>query len=155
MREHLDYASVCKQKGCYGASARLYASAFTAEPALTTLPKAEHRYQAACVAALAGAGQGQDDPKLGAADRADWRKQALDWLRADLAVCMERLDRAPENRSAVQSALQRWRREKSLDGLREPEELARLPEPERSGCLRFWADVQELLVRCLASPPRK
>src|SRR5262249_21353765 len=75
------------------------------------------------------------------------------WLRADLAVWTERLDNLPDSRAPVRSALQRWRGEKALAGIREPEELAKLPEPERAGYLRFWGDVQELLVRCLASPP--
>jgi tetratricopeptide (TPR) repeat protein len=153
--ERLDYASVCKLKSLYGASARLYASAFTAEPALAEPLGAKERYRAACVAARAGSGQGRDVPELGAEERARWRKQALEWLRGDLALWADRLDRLLERRSAVQSALQRWQREKALAGIREPEELAKTPEPERAAYLRFWADVQGLLVRCLAVPPGK
>ena len=146
--EELEYASVCRMKGLYGASARLYADAITAEPALG----AGQRYPAASVAALAGCGKGKDAAELDAAERTRWRKQALDWLRADLAMWTN----APDARSsATVSALQRWRSDSDLAGIREPEELAKLPESERAGCLRFWADVEELLVRSLSSPPGK
>ena len=42
-----------------------------------------HRYCAACYAALAGTGQGEDAVKLDAKEQTRLRKQALDWLRAD------------------------------------------------------------------------
>ncbi len=79
--EEMEYASVCRMKGLYGASARLYAEAFTAKPAPPNLLEGGSRCQAACVAALAGCGQGHDAFALDAAERARWRKQALDWLR--------------------------------------------------------------------------
>lgn len=65
------------------------------------------------------------------------------------------MDKSVDGRSRVVSALQRRRGEKTLAVIREPEELAKLPESERAGCLHFWADVEELLVRCLSSPPGK
>ena len=153
--EQLDYAGVCKRKGLYGASARLFAAAFAADPALGTSLGTVYRYPAARVAVLAGGGQGQDAPELDAAARARWRKQALDWLRVDLALWADGLNKSTDGRSRVASALRRWQREKDLAGIREPEELAKLPESERAGCLRFWADVEELLVRSLSSPPGK
>jgi hypothetical protein len=42
-------------------------------------------YRAARCAALAGCGRGADGANLSEAERAPWRKQARDWLRADLA----------------------------------------------------------------------
>jgi tetratricopeptide (TPR) repeat protein len=148
--EQVEYASVCRIKGLHGASARLYADAFAVEPALATSLATGNRYRAACVAALTGNGPARDT-----AEGAQWRKQALEWLRADLALWADRLASAPGDRSAVQQALQRWQGEKALAGLRVPNELAKLPESERVDAIRFWADVQELLVRCLASPPGK
>jgi eukaryotic-like serine/threonine-protein kinase len=150
--EQLEYAWVCYLKGLYGASVRLYADAFRVRPVPAS---SEQCYRAACVAALAGCGQGKDGSQLDAVERARWRRQTLDWLRADLAFWADRLDVTPHKRPAAQRALQRWQREKALAGIREPEELAKLPESERAGYLRFWADVQELLVRCLPDPPGK
>ena len=94
-------------------------------------------------------------PQPGAAERARWRAQALDWLRADLARWTDQLNRSSDSRSSIQSELRRWLREKDLAGIREPNELARLPESERADYIRFWAGVQELFVRSLASPPGK
>src|SRR5262249_20915146 len=101
-KEHLDFALVCQRKGLYGASARLCAGAFTAKPALETTLAKGHRYWAACVAALAGTGRGRDVPELGPVERARWRQQALDWLRADLALWADQLERSPDSRSALQ-----------------------------------------------------
>jgi eukaryotic-like serine/threonine-protein kinase len=149
--QQLAYGSICQRKGLYGAGACLYAGAFTAKPALATSLEAGHRFRAAWIAVLAGSAAGRDEPKLQPAECARWRKQALDWLRSDLALWAHRLDRAPNSRPLVRSALERWRREKALAGIREPEEVARLPGSERADYIQFWADVQTLLVRCLAS----
>ena len=105
--------------------------------------------------ALAGCGRGKGDPTLSAMDQAHWRQEAFAWLRNDLAFWADRLDKnVPHVRPVAQRALERWQMEKALAGIREPEELAGLPEAERARYLRFWADVQELLVRCLASRAR-
>jgi hypothetical protein len=44
----------------YAASARLYADAFTADAKLAADLNQQHRYNAACSAALTAAGQGED-----------------------------------------------------------------------------------------------
>jgi hypothetical protein len=72
-----------------------------------------------------------------------------------LALWTARVDGPPAGRSSARAALQRWRDDKALAGVREPQELAKLPEPERAGYVRFWADVQEVLVRSLAVRPEK
>jgi hypothetical protein len=56
----------------------------------------ERRYDAACAAALAGCGNGKDTAKLSGDERAAFRKQALDWLRADLVRGPEALAKLPE-----------------------------------------------------------
>src|SRR5262249_40690241 len=72
---------------------RLYADAFTAFPQLADDVKAIHLYNAACSAVQAGSGQGEDAAKLDAQERARWRKQAVDWLRAALAVWTKRIEK--------------------------------------------------------------
>src|SRR5262249_42911465 len=69
------------QKTPPAAAAGLFAEAL-ADPQSAEGVKAAHRYNAACAAALAGAGQGEDGAKLDDKERARWRKQAVDWLRA-------------------------------------------------------------------------
>src|SRR5262249_30840153 len=66
------------------AAARYYAEAFAAHPQLLSGPSTGHRYRAACAAALAGCGQGQDATDLDETSRAGFRRKALDWLWAAL-----------------------------------------------------------------------
>jgi hypothetical protein len=43
-------------------------------------------YNAACAAALAAAGKGKEEPPPDEMVKARWRKQAIAWLKADLAA---------------------------------------------------------------------
>jgi Flp pilus assembly protein TadD len=139
-------AGLCKIKKLFLASARMYADAFADDPKLADDLKAAHRYDAACHAALAAAGQGEDAAKLDDKEKARLRKQALDWLRADLALRSKQLQSGqPADLAAAQVALQRWQQDKDLAGLRDKEALAKLPADEQEACRKLWADVQALL----------
>src|SRR5262249_4594912 len=59
-KARLALAELCSLKRLNRASAGLYADAFAADPKLAADPNAGHRYNAACQAALAAAGQGKD-----------------------------------------------------------------------------------------------
>jgi tetratricopeptide (TPR) repeat protein/tRNA A-37 threonylcarbamoyl transferase component Bud32 len=145
--EGLEYAALCHHKKRYTASARFFSAAFATNPKLAEDPVAGHRYAAACVAALAGGGQGRDAP-LSAQERGSWRQQALDWLRADLTVWTKHLEQGtPQARTTLQPSLQHWRRNGALAVLREEAVLAWLPQKERQACRQFWADVDALLQR--------
>ena len=91
-RERLGLLEVCRLQRRHVAAARLYADAFTADPKLADDLKASHRYNAACFAALAAAGQGTDAGKLDDKEHSRLRHQALAWLRADLDVWSKRLE---------------------------------------------------------------
>ena len=82
--ETLGVAQLCYQKKLHGASARFWTEACFAQPKLAEDDKLLNRYNAACAAALAGSGQGKDDPPLDDVEKARWRKQAVDWLNTDL-----------------------------------------------------------------------
>src|SRR5262249_35489841 len=84
--ERLGLAVVCDVKKLKHAAARLYAEAFAAAPKLGDEPGTVHRYNAGATAALAAAGQGEDAAQLDDQEMARLRKQALHWLRADLAA---------------------------------------------------------------------
>src|SRR6185437_12716585 len=79
--EALDYALLAEFQGLHGASARLYVEAFRSRPSLIDDMNAEHRRDAAGIAAMAGCGRGNDDPPLDEAVRTRWRRQAIDWLK--------------------------------------------------------------------------
>jgi serine/threonine-protein kinase len=106
------------------------------------------RYNAACAAALAGCGKGKDADQLEAKERGRLRRQALDWLRADLVVWSKQLEGADaKTRQAIRKTLQHWRQDPDFAGVRGEEALAKLPEAERAAWQQFWADVEQLLKK--------
>jgi serine/threonine-protein kinase len=152
--ERLDLASVCSAKKLYHASARLYAAAFAADPILSDDLQTGHRYNAACFAALAAAGQGEDAAKLDDKERARLRQQALDWVRADLALWTKKLEsNQPADRATVQSTVEYWRQDPDLAGLRDEAPLAKLPEDERKAWQALWREVEALLERAEKPTP--
>jgi tetratricopeptide (TPR) repeat protein len=154
----LALAQLCQYKKLYAASARFATEAFTKQPKLADDQEQQHRYRAACAAALAGCGAGKDAGPLGEPERRSWRQQALDWLRADLTGWERILDQGnAQTRTRVQQVLRHWQTDADLVGVREPAELARLPAEERQAWQKLWADVDALLKRSerKEEPPRK
>jgi Flp pilus assembly protein TadD len=146
--EMLGFAQLCYEKQLHGASARLWTEAFQAQPKLADDMQAAHRYNPACAAARAGCGQGKDDPPLDEATRARWRKQALDWLQADLTAWSKLLaSGTPQARQSIPQTLQHWKADPDLAGIRDPAALAKLPEDEQKTCRRLWAEVDALLAK--------
>src|SRR5262249_30235312 len=80
-----------------GARARWCAEVFTADPQVLAGPPPTPRYPAACAAAMAGCGQGRDAADLDEQTRVGFRRQALDWLRAELEARRRLLEQEPEN----------------------------------------------------------
>jgi eukaryotic-like serine/threonine-protein kinase len=149
--EILGFAQLCYEKKLHEASARFWADAFKTRPILADDMQAQHRYNAACAAALAGCGQGQDDPPLDAAAKARWRKQAIDWLKADLAAWTKILDGGPSQaKSSVAPTLQHWKGDPDLAGIRDPAGVAKLPDDEQKACRAIWVDVDALLTKAQA-----
>jgi hypothetical protein len=147
-REGLQFAILCRIKKQYAASARFAGEAFTRTPALAEDLRSHERYNAACVAALAGCGLGEDAAELGEAERTGWRKQARAWLRADLAAWAKLLDGGnAADRLRAQKFLAHWRADPNLAGLREPGALDKLSADERKECLALWDEVAAVLPR--------
>jgi serine/threonine-protein kinase len=143
--ERLALSEWCQIKKLYRTSAGLYTAAFAADPKLADDLKAGHRYNAACFAALAAAGQGEDAAKLDDREKARLRNQALDWLRADLALHTEQLESdKPAGRAAVQKALRHWQQDSDLAGLRDAAALAKLSAEEQKAFTQLWAEVAAL-----------
>jgi serine/threonine-protein kinase len=110
--EAITLAQICQQfKLMPVAAARFYGEAFDAEPGLADDLPAQHRYNAASCAALAAAGHGKDADNPDAKERQRLRRQALDWLRADLDAWAKQLPntKAPE-RENIRKLLEHWRR---------------------------------------------
>jgi tetratricopeptide (TPR) repeat protein len=144
--ERLPYAYLCSLKKLHAGAARLFADGFATEARLAADLKAQHRYTAACCAARAGCGQGEDAAKLDDPERARWRKQALEWLAADLAAYGKLLeDGAPANRALVQQRLRHWRQDRDLHTIRDSAAVENLPAAERQARRKLWAEVERLL----------
>src|SRR5262249_10086398 len=117
-----------------------------------------HRYNAACSAALASCGQGRDPDRLTDQQRAALRRQALTWLRADLAAWTSLVDQgAPEARQLAQQKLRHWQKDTDLASLRDPAALARRPRcpaGDQEACRKCWPVVAALLARTHAPDAR-
>jgi hypothetical protein len=145
---------MCGLKKKPAAAAGFMAQAFTADAELADNLRAGHRYAAAYYAARAAAGQG-DAAKLSDKERARLRKQALEWLRADLAMRTRQLETGkPADRAAVRQALRHWQKDGDLAGLRDKAALAKLPAEERGAFTSLWSDVAALLKKAEA-PAKK
>jgi serine/threonine protein kinase/Tfp pilus assembly protein PilF len=139
----------------YTAAARWYGELFAAQPALADDLSSGHRYNAACAAALAGCGQGKDADQSDTRQRARLRKQALLWLRADLAASNKVVEKQTEKGSpAIASSLAHWLADPDFAGVRGPEALAKLPAAERADWQKLWQEVEALRQRA-ARPPDK
>jgi hypothetical protein len=119
---------------------RLWGEAFGAERNLADDLKAGYRYRAATAAAQAGVGQGRDAGNLANEARADLRRQALDWLKADLTAWRSHNDESQRAR-----VLRSWQADKALAGVRDEAALANLPQAERAAWAELWAEVEKLL----------
>jgi serine/threonine-protein kinase len=143
----LGFARVCYYTKRHAAAARFSAEALAAGP---SSPDAV--YNAACSAALAGCGKGDDAPAA-EAERVRLRAQALAWMRADLAF-WERIADGGDSKAvgAVQRTLGHWREDAYLAGVRDADALAKLPEAEQVEWKKLWEDVTA--VSKAAEPPK-
>src|SRR5262249_37327139 len=103
-------------------------------------------------AVLAGLGRGDDAPS-GESERARWRRQALEWLRADLGLWRKMAEsRSGPQRLPVRQALNHLGTHHPLVGGRNAEAQAILPEAERREWQNFWADIATLLGQLDGKP---
>jgi tetratricopeptide (TPR) repeat protein len=144
--DRLALAYLCNLRKEHFAATRWYSEAFVAQPQLAADVRAGHRYQAACVAALAGTGSGKDAAALDGRERTRLRQQALDWLRTDLALNARLAEKGPlQARGLVQQRLSEWQQDTVWTALRGAG-LNKLPEEERDDWRKLWADVDQLLA---------
>jgi tetratricopeptide (TPR) repeat protein/tRNA A-37 threonylcarbamoyl transferase component Bud32 len=109
------------------------------------------RYNAACAAVLASAGSGRDAPPP--ADRGVYRQQALDWLRAELAVYQKAsASNQPASRAATHGQAQHWLADSDLASTRDSAAAKLLSQAEGDAWNQFWADVRRLHAATGSSP---
>src|SRR5262249_53527645 len=129
----------------HSSAVRLYQEAFQADPRLADDLHKQHRYAAACTAALAGCGQGDQAAKLKDDEKYKLRRQARDWLQADLDSYTKLLKTG--NVGTVMAVVQRlahWQQDLDFAGVRSVKELAKLPDEEKQAWQKLWTDVHQL-----------
>ncbi len=124
---------------------RLWAEALEGDPKLFDDRQSQHRYNAARAAVLAAAGQGQEEPPLDEAAKAKLRRQALDWLRAELKAWHQFPDLGPPRvRAGSVRRPSDWKQDSDLTSIRDPAALAKLPASEQKAFAQLWADVDAM-----------
>ncbi|MBL8748184.1 MAG: protein kinase [Planctomycetes bacterium] len=148
--ERLALLGVCEFEGRHLTTARLYAAAFAADPALATSGDGGHVHRAARAAAFAGSGRGTDGATLGAAEMAELRNQARAWLRLGLAAWRSSLERdAAAVRDAAARTVAAWQKDAGFAALREPW-IGEYAPPERDDCRALWKEADDVLARAAA-----
>ena len=140
------------ERKLFGAATMLWDDTFKARPSMADDQLTYNRYNAACGAALAGSGQGKDDPPLEELTKARCRRQALDWLKADLAAWSKAIaDESSQWHDHVPQTLQHWKADPDLAGIRDPAALAKLPPDEQKAFAALWVEVSALLKKAQSS----
>lgn len=146
----LELATVAKARGQFTAAAQLSADVLSAEPNRADNLKAGERYKAACLAALAGCGQGKDAPKPNSEARIQLRRQALAWLQADLGRNTSLVEAKDVSaHKEVADRLASWQKNPELAGVRDEAGLTSVPREERQAWKVFWAEVDALREKAL------
>jgi eukaryotic-like serine/threonine-protein kinase len=141
--ERLAFVAACEFKNLRAAEAGLLAAAFAANPMLADDLDTGLRYRAAKAAAVSGCGGGKDGAALSGQQRTRLRRQALAWLRADLAAWSNRLESAkPADRDKAQKHLAQMGEDRDLAGLRDAVALEKLPPAERQECSALWTELK-------------
>src|SRR5262245_13138529 len=151
--ERLAFALSAYQRKLFATATRQWAKALASDPKLDDGRKEQHRYNAACAAALAAAGQAQDEPPLDDAARAKLRGQALDWLTAELKVWDKLVaSGSPQDRPSIVRTLSHWQQDSDLAGIRDGKALAKLPAAEQKAFAQLWADVAAVSKKAAEKP---
>ena len=151
--ERIELAELCSFKRLNRAAARFYEEAFaerrpnwrtTWVPPTATTPPVPPRWPAAVRARTSTSSTRKSARRL--------RRQALDWLRADLEAWKRLLDKEPDKvRPIIVQQMRHWLADTDFAGVRGPQALAKLPEAERQPWQKLWDDVANTLARAQAS----
>ena len=145
--ECIELARLCCLRNLHATAVRFFTQAFAADPKLADNQAVSYRYRAACAAAQAGCGQDEGAARPDEVGRSRLRRQALEWLRADLARRASRLPAAPQDRAVLVAVLRRWQNDPALAGVRDASALAKLPSAERARWQKLWADIATTLAK--------
>ena len=95
---------------------------------------------------LAGCGLGNGAASLSADDRARWRRQARDWLNAEITA-QEILVDTPAATRPSRSSLLSVRDDPEYSLLRDAAQWSKFDADEQAQWLSLWRDIDRLLAR--------
>jgi serine/threonine-protein kinase len=137
------FAKLCASLQLYATSAALWEETLACRGERSEDPRTPDHYAAACAAALAGCGQGNDTPAPDDAGRERLRKKALAWLHTDLVDYSRMIESgAPHDRARARKRLGLWQISRALAGIRDQSALASLSARERRELEAFWSEVE-------------
>jgi tetratricopeptide (TPR) repeat protein len=149
----LELAALARGAGRPALAAWLYGVAFKVSPGLASDPDTGQRL-AAARAAVAAAESGAEPLPFDDMARPELRRQALVWLKADLAAWSKRLDAADaRSRATIARTLDEWKRTADLAGVREARALEAFSEGERWAWQLLWAQVESLAKKAGTDTP--
>jgi hypothetical protein len=131
----------------------LFSEAFSEQPVMADYLEQQDRYNAARAAILSGGSQGKDADKLDAKERARLRRQALDWLLADLKAYQQMMEQSRGTASPmIVQRMQYWLQEGDFALVRGHANLSQLPEAEIQEWQKLWQEVEVLKKRAAEHP---
>jgi hypothetical protein len=129
----------------FATATKLLSEALDTDPKLGIDRQFQHRYNAACAAALALAGQGEE-PTLDATAKARLRRQAYDWLSAELVVWSGLIRSGPAKAlPVIAQTLKHWLEDTDLAAVRDPNALSQLSDSDREAWQALWRRVEDLI----------
>jgi hypothetical protein len=132
----------------------MFAEAFKASPALARGRNGLDRYNAACEAALALRGKGEDDPAPDRDARLGLVSLALGWLEEERTVWETRLPgQSVSDRARIVAELNHWKHDPDLVAIRSPALIKGLPASHGDACVAFWAKIDGMLAQAAGKKP--
>jgi tetratricopeptide (TPR) repeat protein len=142
--ESVELARIALRLDRIGEAARLFASALDGG----NFPRFEGpspRSEAAAAAVLLGCGRVETVPSLPPAERAAWRGRAVAWMDADLEALSSSVKSANDmERILAVRTIGRWRRDRRLACVREPDAITELTAEEQTTWRTLWARLDEV-----------
>jgi Flp pilus assembly protein TadD len=146
--ECLKLAQLAQMKRSNRMAVGLFADALHADGKLAADVRQYHRFDAACAAAMAAAGQAEDVEHLPDKARLMLRRQALCWLRDNLAEYAKVAERPePAARQFVRQQLAHWQEDTDLASVRDNAALDKLSGDERQQWRQLWDESAALLKK--------
>jgi eukaryotic-like serine/threonine-protein kinase len=135
-----------ENKQMYLSATHFFTEGFAASPQLASDYRKQYRSSAARSAVLAAQGKGKEADKLMESDPPRLRRQALMWLKADLASWSKQLaSEKAADREEARRSFEAWQKTPDLAAVREAAALQKLPQAERAEWASFWEKVSDLL----------